>query len=385
MSINWGGSDMSGEDVYESLPEGTSVAATLGAGATAGMMEHCIMYPVDCVKTRMQAIGCSAPKFQSTSIVKNIMHIMKEEGKFRPIQGVQAMALGAGPAHALYFLSYETLKENLTPTFRQFGAPDFTLHLLAGSMATFFHDSIMTPAEVVKQRMQMCCSPYKSCTDCARTVFRQEGAKAFYRSFATTLIHNMPFQAIHFAVYEAMMGALNPKRDYIPWTHLTAGGCAGGVAAACTIWLDTCKTLLNTQEANVLKQLNVERVVGLKGAISTIYRVAGPWGFFQGMRARVMYQIPSTAISWSVYECMKYYLSPKPTTYSEETLNDLKKRGRGESVRQGKSNGGVEEKFSWDSIVTDLPSAPSLPLLQTESELVMNHERTFPVLSQYRD
>ena len=132
--------------------------------ASAGVAEHCIMYPVDVVKTRMQALACNTPKFQSKSVVRNILFMMREEGFWRPVQGVQAMALGAGPAHAMYFLSYETMKERLAPKFKQVtpfpfslnylllivqvGAPEFTMHLLAGCGATFFHDSVMTPAEV---------------------------------------------------------------------------------------------------------------------------------------------------------------------------------------------------------------------------------------------
>ena len=46
---------MSGEDEYESLSDGASLGVVLCAGAMAGMMEHCVMFPVDCVKTRMQA------------------------------------------------------------------------------------------------------------------------------------------------------------------------------------------------------------------------------------------------------------------------------------------------------------------------------------------
>ena len=87
--------------------------------ASAGVAEHCIMYPVDVVKTRMQALACNTPKFQSKSISRNILFMMREEGFWRPVQGVQAMALGAGPAHALYFLSYETMKERLAPKFKQ--------------------------------------------------------------------------------------------------------------------------------------------------------------------------------------------------------------------------------------------------------------------------
>ncbi len=36
---------------YESLPT-TRLSAHLLAGAAAGVMEHCSMYPVDCVKVR---------------------------------------------------------------------------------------------------------------------------------------------------------------------------------------------------------------------------------------------------------------------------------------------------------------------------------------------
>ena len=36
---------------YESLPT-EKVTVHLAAGALAGVMEHCVMYPVDCVKVR---------------------------------------------------------------------------------------------------------------------------------------------------------------------------------------------------------------------------------------------------------------------------------------------------------------------------------------------
>ena len=39
---------------YESLPT-DKLSAHLMAGAAAGMMEHCVMYPVDCVKVCVHA------------------------------------------------------------------------------------------------------------------------------------------------------------------------------------------------------------------------------------------------------------------------------------------------------------------------------------------
>lgn len=41
-----------GELDYESLPT-DRLSAHLVAGSAAGIMEHCIMYPVDCVKVRV--------------------------------------------------------------------------------------------------------------------------------------------------------------------------------------------------------------------------------------------------------------------------------------------------------------------------------------------
>ena len=46
----------------------------------------------------------------------------------------------------------------------------------------------------MKQRLQQCCSPYKSAWNCANTVYRTEGLGAFYRSYTTILTMNIPFQ-----------------------------------------------------------------------------------------------------------------------------------------------------------------------------------------------
>ena len=146
--------------------------------------------------------------------------------------------------------------------------------------------------------MQMCCSPYSSGYDCARTVFRNEGIKAFYRSYPTVLSMNVPFQCIVFATYERMKKLTNPSGEYNPLSHWVSGAVAGAMAATVTMPLDVCKTLLNTQEANVLTRLQTNKVVGIVSAITTVQKMAGFRGFFKGLWPRVCYQIPSTAISW---------------------------------------------------------------------------------------
>ena len=146
-------------------------------------------------------------------------------------------------------------------------------------------------------------STYPSCYRCMVNTYHKEGLLAFYRSFPTQFVMNVPFQTVHFVVYELTQEQINSSRNYNPLTHVVSGAVAGGTAAFVTNPLDVCRTLLNTQQHN---QSTVVR--GLREALLAVYRVDGWRTFFRGVTARVLYQMPSTAISWSVYEFFKYVL-----------------------------------------------------------------------------
>ncbi|KAM9810951.1 mitoferrin-1 [Neosynchiropus ocellatus] len=278
------------------------------AGAVAGVLEHTVMYPVDSVKTRMQSLQPD-PKAQYRGVYEALKRIVQTEGFFRPLRGLNITMMGAGPAHALYFACYERVKRSLSDVM-QGGGNSHVANGLAGSVATVLHDAVMNPAEVVKQRMQMYKSPYQGLWDCVRTVTRTEGVGAFYRSYSTQLTMNIPFQAVHFITYEMMQERLNPHRHYHPGTHIVSGAVAGAVSAAITTPLDVCKTLLNTQENVALNSMNISgHLSGMANTFRTVYRLGGFAAFFKGVQARVIYQMPSTAIAWSVYEFFKYFLT----------------------------------------------------------------------------
>ncbi|XP_053946226.1 mitoferrin [Anastrepha ludens] len=280
-------------DDYESLPT-TNVGINMTAGAIAGVLEHCVMYPLDSVKTRMQSLSPVTSNYDISTTFKNMI---KKEGIMRPIRGVSAVVAGAGPAHALYFGSYEMMKELLTKVTTN----NHVNYMASGAVATLIHDAVSNPTDVIKQRMQMYNSKYKSVIGCMKDVYRNEGITAFYRSYSTQLVMNIPYQTIHFATYEFFQNMLNHERKYSPVVHMVAGGAAGATAAAFTTPLDVVKTLLNTQENGHTKDM-VE-------AIRQIYSLAGVKGFFRGMLARILYSMPATAICWSTYEFFKFYLA----------------------------------------------------------------------------
>lgn len=217
------------------------------AGSIAGSIEHMAMFPVDTLKTRMQAMVGSDP-IRTVGVRRSLGSILKLEGASGLYRGIAAMGLGAGPAHAVYFSVYEICKENLSG-----GDPNNSAaHAVSGVCATVASDGVMTPMDVVKQRLQLKSSPYKGVWDCVKRVVREEGVGAFYASYRTTVVMNAPFTAVHFAAYEAAKRGLTEvsterAEDESLVVHATAGAAAGAVAAAVTTPLDVVKTQLQCQ------------------------------------------------------------------------------------------------------------------------------------------
>ena len=134
------------------------------AGSFAGLAEHVSIFPMDTLKTNMQCDRCEN---RSTShpfkTVKCAKLIVKKSGLLRLWRGVGAMFAGCIPAHACYFSLFEAMKKGLGAD--KEGHYPFRA-ALCGASATFVHDFMMTPFDVVKQRMQL--GYHKNLLDCAR-------------------------------------------------------------------------------------------------------------------------------------------------------------------------------------------------------------------------
>lgn len=221
------------------------------AGSIAGMVEHMAMFPIDTVKTQMQALG-SCP-LKSAGLSQAIQSILKSEGPAGFYRGIAAMGLGAGPAHAVYFSVYEACKKRFSA-----GNPNNPVaHAASGVFATVASDAVFTPMDMVKQRLQLSSSPYNGVLDCVKKVLRDEGIRAFYASYKTTVVMNAPYTAVHFSTYEAAKrGLMEVSPEHASderWVvHATAGAAAGASAALITTPLDVVKTQLQCQVSAAL-------------------------------------------------------------------------------------------------------------------------------------
>lgn len=171
-----------GELLVEEKP--ASLKLHMCAGGFAGVAEHVIVYPIDTLKTHVQASK------GEVSAVQAARAIVAERGAGALFRGLSVQALVCGPAHALMFAAYEQTLEA-----GGVRAPDPSpqrvalVGLVAGGLCTFVHDSVAVPAETIKQRLQL--GHYRNALDCFRTIVAS-GVGSLYRSLPTTLATNIP-------------------------------------------------------------------------------------------------------------------------------------------------------------------------------------------------
>jgi len=325
------------------------------AGSCAGVTEHALIYPLDTIKTNLQVyrsathsistataataaatsttsaglsgagngrgFSPSAPSF--LSIYRSLRTRGLADGFFR---GSLTIVSAAIPAHVGLFCVYEFTKKRLisdSPT-KLSQADIVPRAALCGALGTLTHDLVLTPADVVKQRMQLRVQPSVRTT--IRALFEQEGGQAFYRSLPVTLMMNLPYGSIMVAGNEwgkSMLGIADIRdaqsvRDNIGWFFLSAG-LSGACAAICTQPLDVLKTRLQTQDCMLMCGTaecpspppapcglrREAKYTGIRDTVTKIVRQEGYTAFFRGAQARAAICMPSAAISWGTYEAVK--------------------------------------------------------------------------------
>ncbi|OWZ12171.1 Mitoferrin [Phytophthora megakarya] len=344
------------EDWEEWTPEKGSFVTHMLAGSAAGVAEHVSIFPIDTVKTHMQCQRCPVNgKPIKLTATQTARQLVAEEGPLRLFRGVSTMLGASLPAHAVYFSVFEAAKKAL-------GADTNTLTPMAsgsaGVIATVCHDLIMTPMDVIKQRLQL--GYYNGVADCFKTVvMKHEGLRALYISFPTTLLMNLPYSMIMVSTNETFKKILNPSGEMNVSAYITSGAAAGALAGALTNPLDVAKTRLQTQSMMMAEEPSVgtrapsrvksasmsprfskpelqlqtrgvsitvpsscsinggrpgvrgtqpvlrRQYAGLMDALLQIKAQEGFAGFFRGVYPRLLVHAPSVAVSWTTFEVLK--------------------------------------------------------------------------------
>lgn len=345
-------------------PRGISFKNHMIAGICAGLSEHCLFFPIDTIRTNLQAFNVDAAHEELhfrrkrgiryfpenrrllRRIVANqrkiklnyINESLKKDGIRILWRGILPAICACIPAHALYFPVYEYTKRSLSS---KDGKVRFYASALAGSAASLVHDAVMTPLDVLKQRIQL--GIYPNTRTALTSVIRNEGVRALYSSYGTTLLMNLPSATILVAINDALKNWLNPDgRQNIP-VFLVCGFVGGATGACIACPIDVVKTRIQTQQigvhqpevvlkeatatatatvssttpssqangnvaARVLKNDGSRKYSSFLQTTMKIYKEEGINAFFSGMKMRIFQQAPAAAVTWSVYETLKRVL-----------------------------------------------------------------------------
>lgn len=263
-----------------------SFVASLLSGATAAITVDAVLFPVDTVKTRLQAAQSSVIKEVSNKKFIDLKMVLGVYDGFLP-----AIAASA-PTAATFFAAYDSLKSYLIPRCEEKYAP--LVHLAAAAGGDLAASVVRAPFEVVKQRLQAGVDP--SAAAALRNVLKAGGPGGFYRGWSALALRDLPFDAIEYPLYELLKkkfaeakgGALTPLEGSL------CGSLSGGITAALTTPLDVAKTRLMISEPGAYK--------GLWDCLGKVAREEGAGALFTGLAPRVGMITLGGAVFFGAYE-----------------------------------------------------------------------------------
>ncbi|KAH9607971.1 hypothetical protein KSS87_006258 [Heliosperma pusillum] len=262
-------------------------------GGTAGVVVETALYPIDTIKTRLQAVlhHHVFPPF-SSSFSNNYLNVK------------QVLPVIVGVTHgasAMFVGVYEPTKQKLL---RMFPENLSAVALTAGAVGGLAASLIRVPTEVIKQRMQT--GQFASAPDAVRLIVAKEGFKGLYAGYRSFLLRDLPFDAIQFCLYEQIRFGykLAAKRDLNDPENAVIGAFAGALTGAITTPLDVIKTRLMVQGS--ANQYN-----GIVDCVQTVIKEEGAPALLKGIGPRVLWIGIGGSIFFGVLERTKRILAER--------------------------------------------------------------------------
>ncbi|GLT49688.1 hypothetical protein SLA2020_232290 [Shorea laevis] len=165
------------------------------------------------------------------------------------------------------------------------------------------------PVVVVKTRQQVAQSQV-SCIRTGISIVRQEGFRALYRGFGTSLIGTIPARALYMAALEVTKSNVGSATVRLGLPEPTAAAVANAVAglsaamAAQLVWtpIDIVSQRLMVQgSGSSSPNASTCRYVNGIDAFRKIINIDGPRGLYRGFGISILTYAPSNAVWWASY------------------------------------------------------------------------------------
>lgn len=304
------------------------------AGFTAGVVSTLAVHPFDIVKTRLQIEQNERSRpGGSLRVVRRIAsEAQAEPGNTRATAVVRAFYRGLMPnmlgnsvSWALYFMWYGKIKDiirEMRPQLRSTGRRDLNSsdYFMASGAAGVITAVLTNPIWVIKTRMLSTArnapGAYKSISHGTLEIYRVEGLRGFYRGLIPSLF-GVSHGAIQFMAYEQLKNHWGSSRQggksgltNLDYLYLSA--LSKIFAGSITYPYQVVRARLQTYDAQA-------RYSGTLDVVRKVFRREGISGFYKGLGPNIVRVLPSTCVTFLVYENTKYYLSRLLRSKEEDT------------------------------------------------------------------
>ncbi|KAJ8610344.1 hypothetical protein CTAYLR_003858 [Chrysophaeum taylorii] len=239
----------------------SSFAESMMAGAVAGFVCDLTLYPLDTLKTRLQAPG----------------GLRGSGGLVGAYRGIGITLAGSVPCSALFFSTYESAVPCVDGVVASrcdaVEARHCLVNAIAAAIGEFVAATIRTPIEALKQRRQVNSEP--------------PAATLLWRGWSATLLRDVPFSMVQYPLYHAAKRyCCSPSKGGIvedPSRAALCGSLTSATAAALTTPFDVAQTRVMLADGERRSTFAIMRDLARARGVSALFAGAAPRSAWMGL------------------------------------------------------------------------------------------------------
>ena len=303
------------------------------------MISVLALHPLDVIKTRLQVQDCvdrRAATYRGT--VHAFRTVVRREGALGLYSGLTPALVGSTVAWGVYFSCYNNAKARYQRAYDTRELPSH-LHLISAAEAGLVVSLATNPIWVVKTRLQLqsrapgaagktAPPPYRGFIDALTQIARAEGVAGLYKGLSPSLFL-VSHGAIQFTAYERLKriavdaragsSSTNARAEPSAFECAWLGVASKLFASAITYPSQVVRARMQQREVGAATGGGAEaksgrssggRYVGFAQSLGEIIRREGAAGLYKGMVPNVLRTLPSSGVTFLVYESTRSMLSP---------------------------------------------------------------------------
>lgn len=294
-------------------------AALFAAGAIAGAAAKSVTAPLDRIKLLMQTHGLRAGQEsakKAIGFIEAIALIGKEEGIKGYWKGNLPQVIRIIPYSAVQLFAYETYKNLFRGDNKELSVIG---RLAAGACAGMTSTFVTYPLDVLRLRLAV--EPgYRTMSEVAFNMLRDEGFASFYKGLGPSLIGIAPYIAVNFCIFDLVKKSLPEKYQKRTETSLATALISATLATLTCYPLDTVRRQMQMKGSPYKTVLD---------AFPGIVARDGLVGLYRGFVPNALKTLPNSSIRLTTFDSVKRLIAASEIEFKRIVEENEKKQNKG--------------------------------------------------------